>query len=159
MAECIVKKSNNGEYKYPSYAQTNFHFLEFLMYTHMSWYVIYLHSLPLIDKGRYAFWMWNGDMARLMKQPGQCPAMRKTKSGTASTSKNRICSCQLLIRSRNIAKNVILAIINFFVLLYPPACFSNLISKYLYLYFLVVDTAFNIIIFSCIWLFSPVTCF
>ena len=36
MAECIVKKSNNGEYKYPSYAQTNFHFLEFLMYTHMS---------------------------------------------------------------------------------------------------------------------------
>ena len=123
------KKSNNGEYKYPSYAQTNFHFLEFLMYTHMSWYVIYLHSLPLIDKGRYAFWMWNGDIARLMKQPGQCPAMRKTKSGTASTPKNRICSGQLLIRSRNIAKNVILAIINFFVLLYPPACFSNLISE------------------------------
>lgn len=64
MAECIVKKSNNGEYKYPSYAQTNFHFFG-ISYVYSYVMICYLSAFITINRqGQIRFLdvkRWHGE--------------------------------------------------------------------------------------------------
>jgi hypothetical protein len=51
----------------------------------------------LLESPSEFFGIGNGGSARLTKQPGCRPAMRKTKLDVVSVPKNRVCPYQLMV--------------------------------------------------------------